>query len=327
MRTLRDIFDELDLQRIREELTTDRSESLHLEFKTLSESRFAKEDLKTLSKTLSAFLNSDGGILILGVNCRRDGAQEVKELQAISDLRTAYDRLQSLLSEAISPIHDGIQTKQIPTEHGSGLIAIFAPASDIAPHMARGGGEGRYYKRSGSSSVPMEHFDLEDMFGRRPRPKLALEIEVVRGGHSSGGGGRPRHDIETIFAIANEGRGVARYPLLALEIADPHGLCTYGLDGNGNLGLPQRRLGSAASRCRIFAGGADDVVHGSTSIQVCKSRVALAVGCESATPLRFTFRIGADGSKVISGTGVVEEDDFLDVLGSGRPRVLRFPQA
>ena len=39
-------------------------------------------------------------------------------------------------------------------------------------------GEDRYYKRSGASFYRMEHFDLEDMFGRRLKPKLNT---VVRG--------------------------------------------------------------------------------------------------------------------------------------------------
>jgi hypothetical protein len=39
-------------------------------------------------------------------------------------------------------------------------------------------GQDRYYKRSGDTFRRMEHFDLEDMFGRRPRPKLELQIDT-----------------------------------------------------------------------------------------------------------------------------------------------------
>ena len=38
-------------------------------------------------------------------------------------------------------------------------------------------GENRYYKRSGDSFYQMEHFDLEDMFGRRRKPKLKMSSD------------------------------------------------------------------------------------------------------------------------------------------------------
>lgn len=63
-------------------------------------------------------------------------------------------------------------------------------------------GEQRYSKRSGDSFYQMEHFDLEDMFGRRQRPALQMFLERVK--FESG--------IEdyAIF-VKTDGRAVARY--------------------------------------------------------------------------------------------------------------------
>ena len=68
-------------------------------------------------------------------------------------------------------------------------------------------GEDRYYKRSGDSFYRMEHFDLEDMFGRRPKPLLTLEI-VPRGLRNFPDD--PESE-ELHFYLSNSGRAVAKY--------------------------------------------------------------------------------------------------------------------
>jgi hypothetical protein len=63
-------------------------------------------------------------------------------------------------------------------------------------------GEDRYYKRSGDSFYVMEHFDLEDMFGRRQKPKLQFDaVPITEDGADEG--------LE--FRIQNVGRGIAKY--------------------------------------------------------------------------------------------------------------------
>jgi hypothetical protein len=54
------------------------------------------------------------------------------------------------------------------------------------------------------SDTLLEHFDLEDAFGRRPHPSLSLEPDLVpRTGED------PHEDLW--FSMRNEGRGIARY--------------------------------------------------------------------------------------------------------------------
>jgi hypothetical protein len=61
-----------------------------------------------------------------------------------------------------------------------------------------------YFKRTAEGFYRLEHFDLEDMFGRRPRPALVLMLELVP---------RPAEDPheELHFVILNSGRGIAKY--------------------------------------------------------------------------------------------------------------------
>lgn len=93
--------------------------------------------------------------------------------------------------------------RSIVLEGGSGFCMSVVPASDSGPHMAKAG-EDRYYKRNGSSFYRMEHFDLEDMFGRRQRPSLLLRLNLV-----PRLGDDPHEEVH--FSVVNEGRGVAKH--------------------------------------------------------------------------------------------------------------------
>lgn len=62
-----------------------------------------------------------------------------------------------------------------------------------------------YYKRSTEGFYRLEHFDLEDMFGRRQRPVLKMSIQTRK--HPGDDPGLK----ELNFYFLNEGRAVAKY--------------------------------------------------------------------------------------------------------------------
>ena len=76
----------------------------------------------------------------------------------------------------------------------------------------------------------MEHFDLEDAFGRRPQPVLKfIATLVVRPGDD------PFEDVH--LALLNEGRGIAKYPGLTLEFSPDVSIVDVarGLNNNSNI--------------------------------------------------------------------------------------------
>ena len=101
----------------------------------------------------------------------------------------------------MSPIVEGIRHKSLETNSGKGFAATLVPESVSGRHMAKLG-EDRCYKRSGDSFYVMEHFDLEDMFGRRQKPKLRFYALPITGEGADEG-------LE--FRIQNVGRGIAKY--------------------------------------------------------------------------------------------------------------------
>jgi len=47
-----------------------------------------------------------------------------------------------------------------------------------------------YFKRSTEGFYRLEHFDLEDLFGRRPKPALRFSHRLLRSGGGSSSAGR-----------------------------------------------------------------------------------------------------------------------------------------
>lgn len=245
--TLRDTFDAMNLEAIRQFVENRREEDLHLDFKNVLDPALTRDDRKNLAIALSAFANSDGGIIVWGVDARpnAEGVDCATELRDIANTHQCVTRLNEFTGQCVSPLVDGVAHLAIRSNADAGFCVSIIPASESGPHMAKGG-EDRYYKRSGSAFYRLEHFDIADMFGRRRRPVLSLRLIAERGGGN------------LLVALRNDGRGVARSPYLGLELPTSYRVSAYGADGNGRFGL--RPLGQHEARYS-FGGDAGTVIH------------------------------------------------------------------
>jgi Putative DNA-binding domain len=209
--SLTDQFDALTLESVGNYVTSRQEENLTLDFKLINRADLNhSDDKKNLAKALSGFANSSGGLIVWGVDARKDEdgtdcAIDAREIQPISQLLA---RLNELTSRAVDPPVDGVGHKAIVSGEDKGFAVTFVPESESGPHMAKLG-EDRYYKRSGDTFYRMEHFDLEDMFGRRKKPKLTLEAKFIP------------NRAEILIGVRNEGRGTAKAPYLSFVIPDP----------------------------------------------------------------------------------------------------------
>jgi predicted HTH transcriptional regulator len=91
----------LDAAAIHQLIAEAQSESLHLEFKTLSDpsgARITKDDRRMIAKALCGFSNADGGVLILGIETKKvDGLDVATNLAPIENA----SRFASLLTAAL----------------------------------------------------------------------------------------------------------------------------------------------------------------------------------------------------------------------------------
>ncbi len=253
----------IDFSLLQEWVDTREPEDLHLDFKlVLRAPDLTTDDKKNFAKAVSGFANSDGGIIVWGIDARKEnGVDAASELKPLKQPDAVMTRLASLTGQAATPIVEGMQHRLITVTPREGFIATLVPASDLGPHMA-GLGEGRYYKRSGDSFYRMEHFDVADMFGRRSVPRLQLDVVKDIGGIVN----EVLSSFEPIIMLRNLGRGAARFPYLRFRPSSPYGINSFELRSNVS-GLP-RRPQAGAQDWGLYAGGVNDVIHPGTVLQV-----------------------------------------------------------
>jgi Schlafen, AlbA_2 len=208
---LTETFNGLNLAEIDDYLKRGQEEHLQLDFKTIkSASLSSADDRRTLAKSISGFANSAGGIIVWGIVARQNdqGIDCAVSASEIKQLKLLLSRLNEFTGQATSPIVDGVRSKLIERTDDCGFATTLVPESQSGPHMAKLT-EDRYYKRSGASFYKMEHFDLEDMFGRRQKPNLQLMLEVARSEDKV---------FEITVRLINSGRAVARHSGLLLRL-------------------------------------------------------------------------------------------------------------
>lgn len=275
-------------------------ERLHVEFKEKHDrscGRLDAADKKNLARALSGFANSGGGVVIWGVEDKTLAASPIVEVERF------LSGLLELAAQATDPPAGGVSGEWIPADTGvgTGFALVLVPESELPPHrviLRQSGIKDQYYIRSGSSFVVPSHAQLEDMFGRRPRPKLELRIRLQHLGMA----GDRRWRIGVNLGIENTGRGSARAPMLGIEVEPPYCLSPYGLDGNGHVGLPEL-VSSRGSHARRFGASADVVLHPGVVHDVTTVDAFVGTTDDAATPsdLVIRYALAAENMAVWEG--------------------------
>lgn len=201
-----------------DEWVQDRTEeSLHLDFKRAAADGqpFHKDDETNLSKELSGFANTEGGVIVFGIETTRDRATKVDRVEgarSIKNLQLFEEAVRSRLVNATTPPIAGVMVTRVENrkEPGTGIVAIFVPQSDGGPHRASGASKDvndRYFMRIATGTVTMPHPLLAAMFGVRPPPKLHLSLYRIQDGFN-----RLR------LTVKNVGRGSATGLLIRFRL-------------------------------------------------------------------------------------------------------------
>ena len=261
---MRELFDRLSAggEAVLEELLTNQTaESVDLDFKEKSEigrDGFNKTDKQILGRTLSAFANSAGGLLIFGAQARKnaDGIDCLTALKPIPNIDRFASEAQTLTGQFLFPRHDGIRQTTIysGTKDGSGFLAMHVDRSTRRPHQSKAPDDGRYYKRAGDSTFVMEHYDVEDAFKRVATPEIELVVNVLE---ARFGTGQAWH-IPISLGLKNVGTSLVRYPYISILKTNAD-----VIENHVHLG-PRWRLSRDRPGLQ-FTGGADDVIHVDTT--------------------------------------------------------------
>lgn len=134
-----------------------------------------RDDRKNLAKGISGFGNSEGGVIIWGVECSRDIeiGDVAKAKVKVKNVHRFLSWLENAISGCTIPSHNKIRNHIISCdENGDGFLVTYIPRSEIAPLMTTTGNN--IYIRSGSNNVPAPYSVIAGMFGCRPQPNLEL---------------------------------------------------------------------------------------------------------------------------------------------------------
>ena len=164
------IKDAYTIEDINSLITNEVEENIHLDYKAAG--ALDKKDEKKrneITKDVSAFANSDGGIIIYGIS---EEDHKPKEISPIDGRIYTKEWLENVI-QLIQPRIDGL--KIYPIRIGDLEKSIYVakiPKSGNAPHMAR---DKRYYKRFNFKSEPMEDYEVKDLYNRIFIPKIKID--------------------------------------------------------------------------------------------------------------------------------------------------------
>lgn len=195
------------------------SESLFLDFKRSRDGgvngRLHDHDRNSLAKAISGFGNSEGGVIVWGVECsKKDKGDVASELIPIGDVKRFVSLIEGAVSGCTLPPCSLVENKVVVNDsEDRGFVVTYVPKSNDAPHQVVG--DYKYYMRAGSSFSPVPHGVLAGMFGRRPQANVSLGINVAT-----------PHDFNAVISfsfvvsICNNGPGIAYDPYFNMEFIE-----------------------------------------------------------------------------------------------------------
>lgn len=144
-------------------------ENIHLDYKR--DGALSKDDKKRaeITKDVSAFANSDGGIIVYGL---AESDHKPQSITYIDGMVYTKEWLENIIN-SIQPRIDGVKIYPVRKDNDlkQSLYIVKIPRSSQAPHMAK---DKRYYKRFNFLSEPMEDYEVKDVMYRHHSPKLTL---------------------------------------------------------------------------------------------------------------------------------------------------------
>ena len=307
-----EIYNSIDLNKIEQFIKEGKEENLQLDFKEINNPDLThKDDKKNFARALSGFANSSGGIIVWGVkaNKNKEGIDCAQDKALIQNVPLFISRLNEFTGIAVNPIIDGVLHKSIIENNIKGFVITYIPESDSGPHMAKFS-EDRYYKRSGDSLYKMEHFDIEDMFGRRKKPSLEMISEVTKLSTS-----RSEPGIIIMIKLFNNGRGTAKAPFLEIEKPINSKWSEYGYDGNGSTGL-NGILYYPTAPIVSFGSDGTTVIHPGISLTI--SKLLLHYDSQNIRDeikdITIKYKVASEDLKLQEKLSEIKKDDLIQII-------------
>lgn len=166
------------IEKINQYIDNSIEENVNLEYK--SSDALGKSDGKKreISKDVSAFANSGGGVIIYGI--KEFDEEEKRHLpervDVISRIEFPKEWIEQVINSNISPKIQGISITPIEIGNPADNNVIYVleiPQSSTA-HQAK---DKRYYKRYNFESIMMDDWEIKDIINRKNKSDITIEFE------------------------------------------------------------------------------------------------------------------------------------------------------
>lgn len=184
-----------------------------LEFKGAE--RIGEDDVKsTWSKTLSAFANTQGGVLIWGLDARHDPSAKMDCVcgsSLVQNTAQFMSRLQQLAPQATDPPISGVKLLQLEREAGKGYVVAYVPEGVAKPYRAELAGR-NYYIRAGAATVIPSPALLRSLFYPESHAQLWPETrpQIQKDGA-----------VVVDILVHNSGVATAKEAIIGLDVDGP----------------------------------------------------------------------------------------------------------
>jgi hypothetical protein len=242
-------------------------EGTYLEFKKPSEfmkdGKFSWDIIsEELAETVSAFLNSDGGTILIGVQTDKDNRD--KKVERLRNIKIwAQDQTFENLKVSLttSQVRDriygnimqrplGVEVKELTVpvgEHATCVFVVTVPRSNLGAHQSAI--SKRYYRRTSDGDTPMLDYEIRDINGRRAGPQLYLECKILPTSPAEQNewktsstrpntvqvGDTEFAQVKIMYAVSNFGRGTANIVRFDIGIPEPWKVFQFSPEGT-NIG-------------------------------------------------------------------------------------------
>jgi Putative DNA-binding domain len=219
---------------------------------------------RSIGKAACGFTNATGGVIVVGMMAKGgpDGVDVVKEEKPVDDVEAVRSQVEDAISKIVEPGIEGVRSRAVPLtsrpKSKKGFVVVFIPESESSPHRSTASKE--FYVRIGPQTLPMAYFQIEDRFGRRPHPRLVVDIrdKHIRTPPLQAG---IRERVLSLI-VTNTGRGIARFP--SVRFKRTHTVSPPSITFEQVLWS----LSNAIPEWTSFRGGANDVVYPGESLFV-----------------------------------------------------------
>lgn len=164
---------EADIQQL---VTYAQTEGLSVEFKRDMYGN-ADADKKEFLKDLSAFANSSGGQLLIGVDEQQGVASAISPIAGDPDV--AIQRLEQIAQTGLEPRIVGLQTRAVPIAAGGVVLVLRVPRSWNPPHRVSFQNTSRFYLRSSAGAYEASVEELRAVFANGAEMRQVMSAYVA----------------------------------------------------------------------------------------------------------------------------------------------------